>query len=113
MTFAGPTRGPAAGVRRVNANSTMIFYETFRANEVATVSVAGDGDTDFEIQVGVANSNLITCAIGLSDRGLCRLSWHVRSDPNGTSCFDACASSFLNRQDCCSPAMRQAELSHN
>ena len=68
VTFAGPTRGPVAGVRRVNANSTMIFHETFRAGEVATVSIAGDGDTDLDLYVYDANGNLITRAIGLSDR---------------------------------------------
>ena len=68
VAFAGPTRGPASGVRRVNARSTMIFHETFRAGEIATVSIAGDGDTDLDIYVFDANGNLITRAIGLSDR---------------------------------------------
>ena len=68
VTFACPSRGPVAGVRRVDANSTMIFYQSFRANEVATVSIARDGDTDLDIYVFDANGNLITRAVGLSDR---------------------------------------------
>src|SRR5476649_1419246 len=44
VSFAGPLRGPLVGTERVQARSTTVFYETFRAGELATISVAGDGD---------------------------------------------------------------------
>lgn len=68
VAFAGPTLGPGSGVRRVAANSTMIFNETFRGGELAVVSIAGDGDTDLDLYVFDNNGRLVARAIGLTDR---------------------------------------------
>src|SRR5476649_981125 len=68
VSLAGPIRGPLVGTERVQARSTTVFYETFRAGESATISIAGDGDTDLDLYVYDANGNLIARAIGLTDR---------------------------------------------
>ena len=68
VAFASPTRGPAIGIRRVEARSSIFFVDTFRANEVATVALVGDGATDLDIYVWDMNNNLVTRAIGATDR---------------------------------------------
>ena len=68
VAFAGPVPGPGSAVRRVNANSTMVFNETFRGGELAVVSIAGDGTTDLDLYIYDNNGNLIGRAVGLTDR---------------------------------------------
>lgn len=68
VALAGPTLGPGYAVRRVNANSTMIFNETFRGGEQAVVSIVGDGTTDLDLYIYDNNGRLVDRAIGLTDR---------------------------------------------
>ena len=64
---AGRVPGPGKDLKIVQARSTVTYYETFRANELAVVSIVGDGSTDLDIYVYDENGNFITAATGLSD----------------------------------------------
>ncbi len=68
VVFASPTRGPAIGIRRVEARTSTFFIDTFRGNEVATVVIVGDGATDLDIYIWDMNNNLVARAIGATDR---------------------------------------------
>jgi hypothetical protein len=68
VTLASPLPGPGYAVRRVNANSTMIFNDTFRGGERAVVSIVGDGTTDLDLYIYDNNGRLVARAIGLTDR---------------------------------------------
>lgn len=76
---AAPVNGTGTAVRRCNARSSVVFFETCRAGEVTTVSIVGDGDTDLDLYVYDANNNLIASGIGLSDRETVSFVPHVTS----------------------------------
>jgi hypothetical protein len=67
-SFASPIRGPLTDTARCQAFSRVTYHEVFRGNQVTTISIVGDGDTDLDLYVYDANGNLIASGIGLSDR---------------------------------------------
>ena len=64
---AGRVPGPGKDLKIVQARSTVTYHETFRANELAVVSIVGNGATDLDIYVYDENGNFITAATGLTD----------------------------------------------
>ncbi len=73
----GASRGNVDGASydevNVSANSSVSYYATFRANQLAEVAVVGDGDTDLDLYVYDANGNLIGSDIDYTDA--CYVRW--------------------------------------
>ncbi len=53
----------------------MTYFERFYGGETATVSIAGDGDTDLDLFIYDMNGRLVAQGIGLTDRET--VSWYV------------------------------------
>lgn len=67
----GAVGGPKYAVSRVEANDYDIYNVSFRANEVAIVTVIGDGDTDLDLYIYDNNGNLIDKDDDYSDNCVC------------------------------------------
>ena len=75
-TMKGRVGGPASTIDRVLAGATDTWRIRFRGNELAQVSVIGDGDTDLDLYVYDENGNLICRDIDGTDQTYC--SWFPR-----------------------------------
>lgn len=67
----GAVGGPKYHVDAVNAKGTDIYDVTFRAGEIAIVTVVGDGDTDLDLYVYDNNGNLIDSDTDYTDNCVC------------------------------------------
>lgn len=67
----GAVGGPKYHADAVNAKGTDIYNITFRANELAIVTVVGDGDTDLDLYVYDQNGNLIDSDTDYTDNCVC------------------------------------------
>lgn len=65
--FAGPVAGPGRSVKTVQGGQSIIYYETFRGGEKATVDLVGDGATDLDVFVYDSRGRLVAQGIGLTD----------------------------------------------
>jgi len=76
ITFAGAVGGPKFVQQSVPAQSTDYYQLYFRGNELASVEVKGDGDTDIDCYVYDQNRNLVAQDIRSAD--YCVLNWVPR-----------------------------------
>ncbi len=67
----GAVGGSKYAVDRVNAHSTDTYRISFRAQELAIVTVIGDGDTDLDLYIYDENGNLITSDTDYTDDCVC------------------------------------------
>ena len=67
----GAVGGSKYSYTRVEARSTDSYNIRFRANEVAIVTVIGDGDTDLDLYVYDNNGNLIDSDTDYTDNCVC------------------------------------------
>ena len=67
----GAVGGPKYAVSTVRANSTDVYNISFRASELAIVTVVGDGDTDLDLYVYDSNGNLIDSDTDYTDNCVC------------------------------------------
>ncbi len=67
----GAVGGAKYVVERVNAHSTDVYRISFRAQELAIVTVIGDGDTDLDLYIYDENGNLITSDTDYTDDCIC------------------------------------------
>ncbi len=65
---AGRLNGPGRNNTICQAFSSVTYHETFYGNELAVVSIVGDGDTDLDVFVYDAAGNLVVRGIGTTDR---------------------------------------------
>ena len=72
----GAVGGETYTVERVKAKGTDVYKVKFRANELAVVTVIGDGDTDLDLYVYDANGNLIDSDTDYTDNCVC--TWEPR-----------------------------------
>lgn len=72
----GAVGGESYTVERVKAKGTDVYKVKFRANELAVVTVIGDGDTDLDLYVYDANGNLIDSDTDYTDNCVC--TWEPR-----------------------------------
>lgn len=68
----GRVGGPVVHVDRVEARSTDVYRVSFKAQERAVVSIAGDGDTDLDLFIYDENNNRICSSISMNDRETCQ-----------------------------------------
>lgn len=77
---AEATRGAYGGPKyqrdRVYSHSYIQYVQAFYANQIAEVSVVGDGDTDLDLYIYDENGNLIVSDTGYTDR--CYVRWCPR-----------------------------------
>jgi hypothetical protein len=66
--YAGPRQGSFCHDDIVNAVTTDVYHETFRAGETALITVSGDGDTDLDLYVYDENGYLIASDTDLTDQ---------------------------------------------
>lgn len=67
----GAVGGPKYHVDQVAAHGTDYYNVTFRANEIAIVTVIGDGDTDLDLYIYDSNGNLIDSDTDYTDNCVC------------------------------------------
>lgn len=67
----GASGGPKYANSRVEAHDYDIYNVTFRAGELAIVTVIGDGDTDLDLYVYDSNGNLIDSDNDYTDNCVC------------------------------------------
>lgn len=65
---AGRVNGPGRDSAICPAFSSVTYHETFYGNELAVVSIVGDGDTDLDIFVYDPAGRLVARGIGTTDR---------------------------------------------
>ena len=68
--LAGATEGPQVASTQVMAQSTDTFTTSFRGNELASIAISGDGDTDLDLYVYDENGNLIASDLGSTDQAV-------------------------------------------
>jgi hypothetical protein len=73
---AGRVGGKGESTKTVPGSTTIVYTEFFRAGELATVQVRGDGGTDLDLYVYDEFGNEIAKDIGPTDK--CYASWRPR-----------------------------------
>lgn len=68
----GALGGPKYAREKVNANSTDRYTISFWANELAEVTVVGDGDNDLDLYIYDENGNKIASDTDYTDTCVCR-----------------------------------------
>jgi hypothetical protein len=68
LAEAGRVPSPGIDTTRCEAYSSVTYFERFFGGEIATVSIAGDGDTDLDLFVYDMLGRLVGQGIGLTDR---------------------------------------------
>ena len=72
----GRVGGPGYDVSTVSAHSSVTYRMSFRAGELASVVVIGDGDTDLDLYVYDQYDNLIASDTDYTDNCVCQ--WYPR-----------------------------------